>query len=63
MAVIPAGAPAVRPLPRAWLLTLVLAGWWAVAAPRTPDLAAQVYRTWLFGHHGFVVWDNAWYAG
>ncbi|MDX6703048.1 MAG: hypothetical protein QOF26_3274 [Baekduia sp.] len=63
MAVIPAGAPAVRPLPRAWLLTLVLAGCWAVAAPRTPDLAAQVYRTWLFGHHGFVVWDNAWYAG
>ena len=45
------------------MLTLVLACVWAVAAPLTPDLAAQAYRTWLFAHHGFVVWDNAWYGG
>jgi hypothetical protein len=49
--------------PRAWVLTLALAIVVAVAAPSTPDLAAQAYRAWLFAHHGFVVWDNAWYGG
>jgi hypothetical protein len=53
----------VKTFPRAWLLTLALATIWALSAPRTPDLAAQVYRTWLFSDHGFVVWDNAWYGG
>jgi hypothetical protein len=41
----------------------VLVGAWLVAAPRTPDLAAQVYRVRLFAHEGFLLWDNAWYAG
>jgi hypothetical protein len=63
MAVTSAGALAVRSPPRSWALALGLAACWVVAAPLTPDLAAQVYRTWLFGHHGFVVWDNAWYGG
>jgi hypothetical protein len=31
--------------------------------PRTPDLAAQVYRVGLFRQIGFAVWDERWYAG
>ena len=36
---------------------------WLIADPRTPDLAAQVYRVGLFRHLGFAVWDEHWYAG
>ena len=36
---------------------------WLIADPRTPDLAAQVYRADLFDHLGFAVWDEHWYAG
>jgi hypothetical protein len=36
---------------------------WLIADPRTPDLAAQVYRAGLFDHFGFAVWDEHWYAG
>jgi hypothetical protein len=36
---------------------------WLLVDPRTPDLAAQVYRVGLFEHLGFSVWDEYWYAG
>ncbi len=36
---------------------------WLLVDPRTPDLAAQVYRVGLFEHQGFAVWDEHWYAG
>jgi hypothetical protein len=36
---------------------------WLLADPRTPDLAAQVYRVDLYRQLGFVVWDEHWYAG
>jgi hypothetical protein len=36
---------------------------WLLIDPRTPDLAAQVYRVGLFEHQGFAVWDEHWYAG
>jgi hypothetical protein len=36
---------------------------WLLVDPRTPDLAAQVYRAGLFEHIGFAVWDAHWYAG
>jgi hypothetical protein len=36
---------------------------WLLVDPRTPDLAAQVYRVGLFEHGGFAVWDEHWYAG
>jgi hypothetical protein len=36
---------------------------WLIADPRTPDLAAQVYRVALFQRLGFSVWDEHWYAG
>jgi hypothetical protein len=41
----------------------VLVTLWLIIAPRTPDLAAQVYRVGLFDHLGFAVWDEHWYAG
>jgi hypothetical protein len=49
--------------PPAWVLAAVLAGVYLLIAPYSADLAAQTYRTWLFEHAGFVVWDNGWYAG
>jgi hypothetical protein len=36
---------------------------WLLVDPRTPDLAAQVYRVDLFRAVGFAVWDEHWYAG
>jgi hypothetical protein len=36
---------------------------WLIVFPRTPDLAAQVYRVDLFNRLGFTVWDTRWYAG
>ena len=36
---------------------------WLIVDPRTPDLAAQVYRVGLFRQVGFAVWDGNWYAG
>jgi hypothetical protein len=47
----------------AWVLAAVLAGVYLLIEPYSADLAAQTYRTWLFEHAGFVVWDNGWYAG
>lgn len=44
-------------------IACVLVGAWLLLAPRTPDLAAQVYRTNLFESSGFSVWDNNWYGG
>jgi hypothetical protein len=49
--------------PPAWVLAAVLAGVYLLIDPPSADLAAQTYRTWLFEHAGFVVWDNGWYAG
>jgi hypothetical protein len=36
---------------------------WLLIEPRTPDLAAQVYRAGLFHQLGFSVWDSRWYGG
>ena len=47
-------APAVAALGAA---VVRLFGW------RGPDTPAQVYRVSLFRTHGFVLWDNGWYAG
>jgi hypothetical protein len=41
----------------------VLIAAWLVVAPRSPDLAAQTYRAWLFENLGFSVWDSNWYGG
>ncbi len=52
----------VRRLP-AWGLAAALVLLWLLVDPRTPDLAAQVYRVGLFEHVGFAPWDEHWYAG
>ncbi len=44
-------------------IAAVLVAVWLLLDPRTPDLAAQVYRVGLFEHQGFAVWDEHWYAG
>jgi len=36
---------------------------WAAIYPRTPDLAAAVYRVDLFKRIGLAVWDANWYGG
>jgi hypothetical protein len=45
------------------LLTAALIAVWLAVDPRTPDLAAQVYRVGIFRQLGFAVWDARWYAG
>jgi hypothetical protein len=54
-------------LPHATPLAAALAGalivLWLIVEPRTPDLAAQVYRVGLFHRIGFAVWDEHWYGG
>ena len=35
----------------------------AWAAPPGADLAAHVYQRWVYIHHGFILWNNFWYAG
>jgi hypothetical protein len=51
------------PVPLATLVAGVGAAVWLLVNPRTPDLAAQVYRANLFRQIGFSVWDERWYAG
>ena len=36
---------------------------WLLVEPRTPDLAAQVYRLGAYERGGLAVWDERWYAG
>ena len=50
-----------RATPQPLAVALVVV--WLLVDPRTPDLAAQVYRAGLFDHLGFAVWDEHWYAG
>jgi hypothetical protein len=44
-------------------VALALVAVWLIVDPRTPDLAAQVYRVGLFRQLGLAVWDDNWYAG
>lgn len=64
---LPTGGPAralVAALPVGLLaFTAALIAIWLVVDPRTPDLAAQVYRVGLFRQEGFALWDDNWYAG
>ena len=47
----------------ALLIAAVLALLWLAVAPPTPDLAAQVYRSALFGSEGYAIYDASWYGG
>ncbi len=47
----------------AWTITAALGCAYLIAAPPSPDLAAASYRSELFAHVGFSLWDNSWYGG
>ncbi len=53
----------LRRVPLHMALVVCLAAAWMIVAPRSPDLAAQAYRSYLFAHFGMLVWDNNWYGG
>jgi hypothetical protein len=59
---VPAGRPRMG-LPLALPVAAILFALWLLVDPRTPDLAAQVYRVGNFEHFGLTVWDTRWYAG
>jgi hypothetical protein len=45
------------------LLAAALAVLYLVWDPPAPDLAAQVFRTDLFAHDGFALWNGQWFGG
>jgi hypothetical protein len=45
------------------LVAALLAIAYLVFQPVTADLAAQAFRSDLFASHGFLIWNNGWYAG
>lgn len=45
------------------LLSAALAAVYLYFEPRTPDLAAHIYRSELFGREGFTIWNGQWYGG
>ncbi|HEX2086177.1 MAG TPA: hypothetical protein VHF89_10880 [Solirubrobacteraceae bacterium] len=45
------------------LLAAACAALWLLAGPRTPDLAAQVFRTGLFEDHGYTLFNTLWFGG
>jgi hypothetical protein len=45
------------------VFAVILLAAWVLVYPRTPDLAAAVYRANLFKHIGLAPWDEHWYAG
>ena len=47
----------------AWTITAALSVVYLIIAPSSPDLAAADYRSSLFAHAGFSLWDNSWYGG
>ena len=48
---------------RSPLVTAVLAGAVALVGFRGGDYPAQDYRAFMFGAHGFLIWDVNWYGG
>ncbi len=50
-------------MPVAVILAAGLLVVWLLVNPRTPDLAAQVYRLGLYERSGMAVFDEHWYAG
>jgi hypothetical protein len=47
----------------AWTITGACGLAYAILAPPSSDLAAASYRSYLFSHAGFTLWDNRWYGG
>jgi hypothetical protein len=45
------------------LISIALAIVYLISEPRTPDLAAHIFRSELFGREGFTIWNGQWYGG
>jgi hypothetical protein len=45
------------------LVAAALAVVYLVVKPRSPDLAAHIFRAELFGREGFTIWNGQWYGG
>jgi hypothetical protein len=45
------------------LIAAAVAGVYLYFKPRSPDLAAHIFRSELFGREGFTVWNGQWYGG
>ena len=45
------------------LIAVALAVAYLIVKPRTPDLAAHLFRADLFGREGFTIWNGQWYGG
>ncbi len=45
------------------LLAAALAAAYLIVKPRSPDLAAHIFRSELFGREGFTIWNGQWYGG
>ena len=41
----------------------MLAVAYVIFKPRSPDLAAHIFRAELFGREGFTIWNGQWYGG
>ena len=45
------------------LIAAALAVVYLILKPRSPDLAAHIFRSELFGREGFTIWNGQWYGG
>jgi hypothetical protein len=45
------------------LISAALAVIYLILKPRSPDLAAHIFRSELFGREGFTIWNGQWYGG
>ena len=45
------------------LIAMALAAIYLVVKPRSPDLAAHIFRSELFDREGFTIWNGHWYGG
>ncbi len=44
-------------------LAAAFAAAYLIIAPRSPDLAAHIFRAELFAREGFTIWNGEWYGG
>ena len=44
-------------------MSAALAVVYLILKPRSPDLAAHLFRSDLFGREGFTIWNGQWYGG
>ena len=45
------------------LVSAALATVYLIVQPRSPDLAAHIFRAELFGREGLTIWNGQWYGG